>query len=518
MKFLIYLILFNLISFTLDAQPVISWSKLFGGSDNDYPNFTRSKIITSDGGIFMSGTTASSDGNVRGFHGVFDMWVIKLDAKGTFVWQKAMGGSEDEYSSSFVETADKGFLIVGATNSTDGEVMGNHGDYDVWVVKLSSSGSIQWSRCLGGSDADYGYSVALSPDGGYVIGAKTWSDDGNITTYKGNGDGWIVKLSANGTILWQKTLGGSLEDNIWNIKTIKDGYLICGTSMSSNGDLSRNNGLFDFWLMKINFNGVIQWSRNYGGTGDDHAYSCLALDDGTFMVAGETRSTNGDVTNKREMSDAWIVKVDATGKLLWQKTYGGDGEDWANSIEHTQDGGLLVCGATNSNNHDFTGNHGSWDGLVFKTDSLGKLQWHKQLGGTAVDETYIAQQTTAGKYLIAGSSESNDGDLSGNHGRYDFWVLELDREVSGISSQTDGGSIFISPNPVSQDLHFDLPTFNGSGLFHYEIYSSKGVVQLKGMMQMNENTSIPVSSLLPGQYFIKLIQNEKEFCQFFVKL
>jgi hypothetical protein len=518
MKYSKLFLLFCFISFSLYSQPKISWQKTFGGSEDDYPYYTHSKIITSDGGIFIAGTTSSSDGNVRGFHGVYDIWALRLDSRGGIIWQKALGGSEDEYAVSFIETADKGFLLVGSTISTDGEVSGNHGDYDVWVVKMSSTGAVQWSKCLGGTGSDYGYSAALSADGGYLIGGKTWSSDGNVTNYKGSGDGWLVKLSSSGALLWQKTFGGSSEDNIWDIKPIKDGYLISGTSKSANGDLPKNYGLFDLWLMKINLNGVVQWSKNFGGNDNEYAYSSYLKTDGNFLVVGETNSKNGDVKHKHEKSDIWVLNVDSKGNLLWQKTYGGNGEEWATSIEPMLDGSVLICGSTNSNDNDFTGNHGSWDGLVFKIDTMGNLLWQKQLGGTGFDDAYIAQQSATGRILIGGDTESNDGDVSGNHGKYDFWIVELEQEVSATSSARDFASFLISPNPVQHELFLEFPGWDERVNVNYEICSVEGICFVKGILNTGRKMSISLNQLPAGNYFIRIVHNRKVSYKSFAKM
>jgi len=170
----------------------------------------------------------------------------------------------------------------------------------------------------------------------------------------------------------------------------------------------------------------ITWQKCLGGSSDEFARSVHQTSDGGYIVAGDTYSNNGDVSGNHGESDFWVVKLTSTGSLQWRKCLGGGNWDMAYSIQQTSDGGYIVAGMTESNNGDVSGNHGDLDLWVVKLTSTGSLQWQKCFGGSSDDGAYSIQQTSDGGYVVAGGTESNNGDVSGNHGEYDLWVVKLD--------------------------------------------------------------------------------------------
>jgi hypothetical protein len=290
-------------------------------------------------------------------------------------WRKCLGGSDWDAVIPIQQTSDGGDIVAGVTSSNNGDVSGNHGAYDFWVVKLSSTGSLQWQKCLGGSGSDDAASIQQTSDGGYIVAGSTRSNDGDV---------------------------------------------------SGNHDVSGNYGESDFWVVKLSSTGSLQWQKCFGGSNWDHAASIQQTSDGGYIVAGSTGSSDGDVSGKHAGFDFWVVKLSSTGSLQWQKCLGGSGSDLAASIQQTSDGGYIVAGITSSNNGDVSGNHGAEDFWVVKLSSTGSLQWQKCFGGSNWDRAYSIQQTSDGGYIVAGMTESNNGDVSGNHGESDIWVVKLD--------------------------------------------------------------------------------------------
>ncbi len=397
---------------------------IYGGSGHDD---TTSIQLTTDGGYIIAGDTSSNDGDVTGNHGNYDYWVVKLDSAGSIQWQKCLGGSSNEVSQSIKPTTDGGYIIAGNTSSNDGDVTGHHGLQDFWVVKLDSAGSIQWQKCLGGSSHDAAYSVQQTADGGYIVAGSTSSNDGDVTGYHGLQDSWIVKLNASGTIQWQKCLGGSSDDYIYDVQQTADGgYIVAGTTYSNDGDVTGNHGGYDYWIVKLNASGVIQWQKCLGGSGSEWAYSVQQTADGGYIVAGYTYSNDGDVTGNHGNNDYWVVKLDSAGSIQWQKFIGGSSNEFAQSIKPTTDGGYIIAGYTSSNDGDVTGNHGGYDYWIVKLNASGVIQWQKCLGGSVTDAAFSVQQIADGGYIVAGSTLSNNGDVTGNHGGYDIWIVKLD--------------------------------------------------------------------------------------------
>jgi len=206
----------------------LTLQKCLGGSLSDQGYEVLSSL---DGSYLVAGYTRSKDGDVSGNHGSSDVWVVKMDPSGTIQWQKCFGGSNPDYAYSATQTADGGYLTGGLTFSNDGEVSGKHGDADLWVVKLDSSGTLQWQKCLGGSDNDLAESIIQTTDGGYLIGGMSASNDDDVSGNHGSNDYWVAKLDLSGSIQWQKSLGGSSGD--WAesvIQTVDGGYLVGGTT------------------------------------------------------------------------------------------------------------------------------------------------------------------------------------------------------------------------------------------------------------------------------------------------
>ncbi len=204
--------------------------------------------------LLWLGGTFSNDGDVSGNHGIVDSWIVKLNSSGDIIWQKCFGGTDDDVAFSIQQTSDGGFIVAGYTSSNDGDVSGNHGGGDYWVVKLDSSGTIQWQKCLGGTDNDEAKSIQQTSDGGYIVAGETWSNDGDVSGNHGNSDYWVVKLNSSGDIEWQKCLGGTVKDIAKTIQQTSDGgFIVAGYTNSNDGDVSGIHGdYYDFWVVKLN--------------------------------------------------------------------------------------------------------------------------------------------------------------------------------------------------------------------------------------------------------------------------
>ena len=348
------------------AAPSIAWQKCLGGSNDDMAYSIKQ---TGDGGYIVAGKTESNNGDVSGNHSSGDdARLVKLDASGTIVWQKCYGGASYECANSVYQTSDGGYAFAGEVMSNNGDVSGNHGGNDAWVVKLDASGTIAWQKCLGGSGDDKAFSILQTNDGGYIVAGSTNSNDGDVSgNHGGVVDAWVVKLSASGAIAWQKCLGGSGVEIAYSIQQTSDGgYIVAGFTTSNDGDVSGNHGSIDVWVVKLDASGAIEWQKCLGGSGEDYAYSIQQTSDGSYIVAGVTTSTNGDVSGNHGGYDAWVVKLNASGSKVWQKCLGGSGIDMAISIQQTSDGGYIVAGYTASTNGNVSGNHCGDDAWVVK--------------------------------------------------------------------------------------------------------------------------------------------------------
>ena len=415
-----------------DKPDLISWQKCLGGSGFEglAGVYTYNSIqLTADGGYIVAGTTDSKDGDVSNNKGKADFWVTKLDSKGSLVWEKSLGGSEDDVGQFVIETADGGYVVVGYTSSTDGDVTGNHGNSDIWVIKLDQEGNLIWQKCFGGADYDIGQSVLQTGDGGFIVAGMTRSNNGDVSGNNGDWDIWVLKLDESGNLIWQKCLGGSGTDVSHTIQQTTDGgFAIAGFTSSDDGDVSGNRGGFDIWVIKLDETGNVSWQKCLGGSGNDWGRSIQQTNDGGYIVAGSTSSVDGDVERNTlsavSNDDVWLVKLDDEGNIEWQSCFGGAYTDLSYSVTRANNGGYAVIGFTESNDGHVEGNHGGRDIWIVRVDDMGSLVWQKCLGGTGTDMGYFIQNAEEG-YVIVGQTDSNDGDVEGNHGNIDIWVVKL---------------------------------------------------------------------------------------------
>ncbi|HLG34860.1 MAG TPA: T9SS type A sorting domain-containing protein [Bacteroidia bacterium] len=457
----------------LDSVGNIEWQKCLGGTSYDV---AYSIQTTDDGGYIVAGVTTSNDGDVSGWHSGYDSmgnplhdcWILKLDSIGNILWQKCLGGTNADGANSVQQTTDGEYIVAGWSNSYDGDATGNHGNIDCWIVKLDSVGNIQWQKSLGGTNADVANSV-------------------------------------------QETVNG--------------GYIVAGSSNSNSGDVTGNHGNYDYWVVKTNSIGNIQWQKSLGGTDADAANSVLQTVDSGYIVVGYTRSENGDVSGSHDTSgfssDYWVVKLDTAGNVQWQRCLGGTSSDHAYSIQQSADGGFILVGLTGSNDGDVSGYHGGPDYWIVKTDYSGQIQWQKCLGGTNGDIAYSVQQTNDGGYILAGKTGSYDGDVSGNHGGVnDFWIVKLSPDV-GIEEHNPLSSINISPNPATSEITVH-PDFYRDKVESIEVYNVMGE---RVIFSLNPSpspagegsASMDVSKLAAGIYFVKVLTENGMSAAKFVK-
>lgn len=426
----------------LQAQqaPSIEWQKCLGGTGGDEATSIQ---LSTDGGYIVAGYSDSHNGDVSGNHGEGDYWIVKLDSTGTIQWQKSFGGTSDEEATSIQQTIDGRLAVAGYSKSSDGDVSANHGGLDWWILKLDINGDIIQKKSLGGSHDDKVYSIQQTSDEGFIIAGSSFSNNDDVTGHHGateHSDYWIVKLDSSGNMEWQKSLGGKSYDHAsFVLQTTDGGYVIAGATLSDDGDVYGNHGGYDSWIVKLNALGNLEWQNALGGIQWDAANSALQTDDNGFVVAGFASSNGGDASGNHGSEDVWIIKLDLNGNILWQNCLGGSNLESADCIQKTVDGGFIVAGNSYSNDGDVSGNHGYSDSWIVKLDAEGNLLWEESLGGSGYEYARSVQQTLDKGFIIAGRTSSNDGDVSGNHGYDDLWVVKLspDNEYPRCPSAKD---------------------------------------------------------------------------------
>ena len=439
------------------SPPSLQWQYSIGGSLADLGYDIQS---TPDGGFVTAGSSSSSDGDLTQNKGLTDGWVIKFNAAGTIQWQRNYGGNYYDNLAKIKVLPAGGYIAVGYTSSSDGDVSGIHGGTDIWVIRLDNAGDLLWQKCLGGSLNEFAGSVYPTSTGGFIICGNTTSNDGDVTGLHANisnlGDAWVVNLDGSGNILWQHCYGGSMGESAGIIEQTADGgFIFTCYSSSDDGDVSGNlNG--DYWLVKLNMSGDISWQKCFGGNGGETPYGLVQVTDG-YVMAGVSFSDDGFIHNHGS-GDSWIVKADLNGNLLWQGNYGGSGLEIANAITKASDGGFFIVAESKSSDGNLCKNYGLEDYWVLKLNSTGDLLWQKSFGGTIGDHPQNIIEAANGSLFITGFSSSNDNDVTNNHGSSDEWLIKLSFDISstiavGITASANnicsGKNISFTATPVN---------------------------------------------------------------------
>ncbi len=481
----------------------IEWQKTFGGSGGD----AVSRLIpTKDGGYLIVGYSSSNDGDVTNAHGDADFWLIKINNLGGMEWQKTFGGSGLETSAQVYQTDDEGYIIAGTTYSSDGDVINAHGDADIWVAKMSATAEVVWSRTLGGTKIDKLYSLAPGLDGGCIISGHTASSDGDFSTNYGSLDAFAVHIDTTGAIAWTKVLGGSAEESGDQVISGFDGgYLFAGRTSSVGGSFENYNGGQDVFVSKLNGSGDVEWSKLYGGT-EVETGKVLLTQDGGFVIVGTTGSTFGGFLGNGAF-DVWVIKLDGEGNIQWQKVLGGSNIEYGYEITEQSDGTFLVLGVTSSNNGNVSFLHGAFDLWMLKLGASGDLIWEKTFGGSDQDgpDNNNWFQTTDGGYIIQSSTTSVDGDINGAHGKKDLWAFKIPAQTTVSTIFPDqhlDEIIHLAPNPAKQSA---VLTVSDPGVqistYQITITDAFGRIMEKRTVR-DQTTLITLENYLAGVYVV----------------
>ena len=398
---------------------------IYSGSVGDYGHAIRETFDQgATDGYVVAGRTWSFGA------GYGDFLVLKLDSYGSVVWQKTYGGSGNDWAYAIEQTSDAGYIVAGTSSSFGA------GSSDIWVMRLDSGGNIVWQNTYGGSDYDTVASLHLTSDSGYVMAGRT-----NSYGSPGIGDLWALKLKADGTIAWQKTYGGNYQDfdDAYIRQTTDGGYVLVGTT-----DFSGTS--YDFWVLKLDVNGSIIWQKTYGGSSTDSASLVLeSFDQGTpdgYVVAGHTYSFGAGSW------DIWVIRLDSSGNIVWEKAYGGSSADYIYDIRQTADGGYVATAGT------YSLGVGNGDLLVLKLDSNGNIVWQNTFGGPEIDSGASVRETTDGGYVVTGRTAYFDGDSSDHS---DLWVLKLDPngEIPGCNLGEQSNAFVMDTSAMVADTTID---------------------------------------------------------------
>ncbi|TPD65403.1 T9SS type A sorting domain-containing protein [Flavobacterium microcysteis] len=494
---------------TLKAQDIL-WEKSYGGKHSDYLFDAQP---TPDYGFILAGSSLSKNtGNkTDDNNGNLDYFIWKMDEKGELDWQKGFGGTGADLLQSIKLTPDGGFILAGTSNSPKGLHKKDDckGLEDFWIIKLNAKGTEQWQRTIGGTGQELLQSIASTSDGGYIIGGTSGSSrsekekNGKEDMFekkedsRGGLDYWIVKLDNEGQIEWQKTIGGQYSDELRSIiQTADGGFMLAGSSNSTvSGDKTEKRyGESDYWVVKTDKFGTIEWQKVYGGEGDEQLKTMLHTSDGNYILAGNSASESSGNKNTSNTNgiDFWLLKIDPSGEILWQETYDVGKTDLLASLVENEDGSFLIGGhaMSETSSEKKKDKEDINDYVAIKINEKGEEQWRKTVGSNGQDILRKAVRVRDGGYLLAGTSKgSNSRDRHSSQGRNDFWVVKLKNEKK---KKEEKSPIEAFPNPTAQFTNvivgyefekgtatvFDL---SGRQLQHFDIQDRTVPVDLGGL-------------------------------------
>jgi hypothetical protein len=379
------LIAFSIPCSVVFAQPSAKWIMTFGDSGHDV--FYAAEV--DDDGYVLAGITESSGFGPYDPRALFDAWLIKTDSNGAMEWNQTYGGSLNDIAYSLIPTSDGGYALAGGTRSNDLDRA------DVWLIKTDSFGNMEWNQTYGGSLADRCYSLVTTSDGGYALLCQTFSFG------IGECDVWLIKVDSLGNMEWNQTYGGSGYESVSTIIATNDGgYALAGSTQSFGA------GSSDFWLIKVDSLGNMEWNQTYGSPEVEFANSLVTTIDGGYALAG---STNTHITGN---ADVWLVKVDSQGNLEWNQTYGGPIADYCDAMVVSSNGDYTLAGFSQE---PIQGDGDIW---LINVDSLGNMLWNQTYGLSAHHSQASLLATVDGSYILGASTR----DDIGNH---DFWLAKI---------------------------------------------------------------------------------------------
>lgn len=433
------------------TPPVIEWQKSFGGSQTDFGEFV---VRTANNGIILGGVTSSSDGDLsgKGFHGFSDIVLAKYENANSLEWTRVYGGYDGISTVRQIQTLSDGYLVAGESYATNGDLSGHHGTNqtsDIWLLRLDNSGNKVWSKSYGGSSFDVAMWIENTPDNGFVITGFTYSTDGDfagLRTTNQSCDAFVMKIDNAGAIQWKKVYGGTKNDEAVQIELSPDKtrYYVTGMTWSNDGNVANKNhggdsGTADGWVYAIDLDGNLLWSRCYGGSGEELFWGMDTDTTGAIVVTGSTKSSAGDQQIPQSKhglagsSDVWYLRLDSSGNIISNQCFGGSRDDDGQSIRVTSDGDIFILGSTRSNDGDVMDKHGGSDTTsdlwLIKTDRTGNIIWQNCYGGSDDDwgmrfDVQVVDEMINNGYVI-GTTTSIDGDVSGDHGLGDIWVVRV---------------------------------------------------------------------------------------------
>jgi len=464
-----------------------------------------------DGGLYVCTYTPGNDGWVNTNNGSDDIWVLKLDAAtGDTLWTRVIGssGTDRVYRMRAISTG--GVVLAGRTTNGSGLCTGYQGQTDGLLIRLNADGNSLWTRCLGGSGQDFLYDVAENPAGNFVACGESTSSNGDLAG-AGNGLAWVqfVNGTSGTPALSYAPVGpnGNNPNGLENFTIItrmanENAYLLGGfTSPDFN-----NFNLDDIWVAKMDFLGNVAWSHTFGSTNArDGSAALVEVGGGEFIIAGLLGGSGGFPGYLGGAGDGLLVRCNAQGNAIWTRNYGGSDWEYFNDAVLDADGNLLVAGFSRSTNGDLanTTAYGNADYWLLKVDPTnGDTLWTKRMGGPGFDAALaMAVNGTTNEISLAGRSDDNGGWVSGNNGGRDLWVVRLSGDITtAIEAMEEEIPVRLYPNPAGDVLQIQ----SEEPMLAWRIMDLSGRILQERHAIWQTLQTLPVRELAHGTYVLEL--------------
>ena len=501
-----------------------------------------------NGDVVGVGTTSSPAGGdvsqplMAGFS-IYSMWVVRTDANGTKLWDRRLYSLQGMVAAEAFATPDGGIILVGSMNGgIGGDVtqpditnnpLGSSGQ-DVWVVKLNAAGTKLWDRRYGGGGNETVQTAIATRDGGLVVVSTTDSGaDGNISQpSRGGFDTWTLRLSPTGTVLWERRLGGSRDEAFYGVtETADGGFALLGTTQSGiSGDITtapRSQAppaTFpqDAWLVKLDRNGVKRWERRFGTPAGSYGLGLVQTPDRGYLLALLDNSGGANISlpnigvDKTQPSiggdDAWVVRTDSLGGVVWDRVYGGLADDGLKGIMPLPDNGFLLSGISRSGTSGTHSqpNRGGYDGWLVRINASGGVLWDKNLGGPADESVARTARFSNGSFVVGMTSNSGAGGdkTQPSRGSTDYWLVRLGPEVLAAATPSWAGALALYPNPSPGPCQLALPARVGSAssaqVLVFDALGRRVWAGSAPLLAQASSLALPLANLASGVYVVRV--------------
>jgi hypothetical protein len=483
------------------------WYESFGGEGNDIVE----KVITDQSNnAYILGTLEleDQDGTLQR-----DLFVAKFTEGGMQEWKHELKGSGNDQGVSMVLNPNGNIHVLVSSDSKTGFFSQNKGYEDLYLFNFSNEGQLLSHKQFGGEFIDLASSIQLSNDGYLLISGHSRSTTGSHINNKGQLDFWVLKTDLNGNVIWEKTYGGSDEDYSVELLELTDGnYMLLGHSTSIDFDIPYNYGDLDISLMKLNQEGDIIWQESYGGLYDDFASDMIELDNGNIMIGGSTFSNTIDISYNNGNSDGWILEVDQAGDIVWENTYGAEGNDYIQSLQ-LEDGAVKVLGNSLSETIQEKVNNGAEDIWFFKLSPDHSILTQHLIGGNSFENASSFILLSANELLITGRSNSLNGFGNGTGNDYDGFIAKI--WLGEFNEITAQNKLSVHPNPSNGIFYLN----NLTGDVQLTLFNSMGQeIQLAQPFDRVSTYVINLEGHDSGVYLLEVIENgQKEISRLIKK-